>query len=64
MYGCADCSGCVHKSKCLYKYNAEKNTERHKVMKINERWEELREELREESKERDSPQELPGFEKA
>lgn len=29
-------------------------------MKINERWEELREEY----KERDSPQELPGFEKA
>ena len=60
VYGCADCSGCVHKSKCLYKYNAEKNAERHKVMKINERWEELREEY----KERDSPQELPGFEKA
>ncbi len=44
VYGCADCSGCEHKSKCLYKYNAEKNAERHKVMKINERWEELREE--------------------
>ena len=44
VYGCADCSGCEHKSKCLYKYNAEKNPERNKVMKINERWEELREE--------------------
>ena len=44
VYGCADCSGCVHKSKCLYKYNAEKNPDRNKVMKINERWEELREE--------------------
>ena len=30
--------------KCLYKYNAEKNPDRNKVMKINERWEELREE--------------------
>ena len=44
VYGCADCSGCEHKSKCLYKYNAEKNPDRNKVMKINERWEELREE--------------------
>ena len=44
VYGCADCSECEYKSKCLYKYNAEKNPERNKVMKINERWEELREE--------------------
>ena len=43
VYGCADCSGCEHKARCLYKYNAEKNAERNKVMKINERWEELRE---------------------
>ena len=44
VYGCADCSGCEHKAKCLYKYNAEKNPDRNKVMKINERWEELKEE--------------------
>lgn len=44
VYGCADCSGCEHKSKCLYKYNEEKNPDRNKVMKINERWEELKEE--------------------
>ena len=44
VYGCADCSGCTHKSKCLYRYNAEKNPDRNKVMKINERWEELKEE--------------------
>ena len=43
VYGCADCSGCEHKSKCLYKYNAWKDPDRNKVMKINERWEELRE---------------------
>lgn len=30
--------------KCLYKYNAEKYAEK-KVMKINERWKELKEEL-------------------
>ena len=43
IYGCADCSGCEHKARCLYKYNAEKNPDRNKVMKINEQWEELRE---------------------
>ena len=24
VYGCADCSGCEHKPKCLYRYNEEK----------------------------------------
>ena len=43
VYGCADCSGCEHKSRCLYKYNAEKNSDRNKVMKINEQWESLKE---------------------
>ena len=43
VYGCADCSGCEHKSKCLYKYKAGKGPDRNKAMKINERWEELRE---------------------
>ena len=43
VYGCADCSGCEHKARCLYKYNAEKDTERNKIMKLNEQWEELRE---------------------
>ena len=44
VYGCADCSGCQHKSRCLYKYNEEKDTEKNKVMKINEQWEGLKEE--------------------
>ena len=43
VYGCADCSGCEHKSRCLYKYNPEKDADKNKVMKINERWEELKE---------------------
>ncbi len=43
VYGCADCSGCVHKAKCLYRYNTEKDAEKNKVMKINEQWEELKE---------------------
>lgn len=44
VYGCADCSGCEHKAKCLYKYNAEKDAVKNKVMKINEQWETLKEE--------------------
>ena len=44
VYGCSDCSGCEHKAKCLYKYNAEKDADKNKVMKINEQWESLKEE--------------------
>ena len=44
VYGCEDCSGCVHKSRCLYKYNAENDQDKNKVMKINEQWEALKEE--------------------
>ena len=44
VYGCSDCSGCRHKEKCLYKYDAEKDAEKNKVMKINEQWEALKEE--------------------
>jgi len=44
VYGCEDCSGCEHKAGCLYKYNEEKDRDKNKVMKVNERWEELREE--------------------
>ena len=42
VYGCADCSGCEHKAKCLYRYNPEKDADKNKVMKINEQWEELK----------------------
>ncbi len=42
VYGCADCSGCEHKEKCLYKYNPEKDADKNKIMKINEQWEELK----------------------
>ena len=45
VYGCADCSGCEHKARCLYKYDAEKDAEKNKVMKINEQWEELKEKI-------------------
>ena len=43
VYGCADCSGCRHKAKCLYKYEPEKDADKNKVMKINEQWEALKE---------------------
>ena len=42
VYGCADCSGCEHKARCLYKYNPEKDADKNKIMKINEQWEELK----------------------
>lgn len=42
VYACADCSGCEHKSRCLYKYNPEKDVDKNKLMKINEQWEELK----------------------
>ena len=38
------CNGCRYKAKCLYKYDAEKDAEKNKVMKINEQWEALKEE--------------------
>ena len=41
VYSCMDCSGCEHKAQCIYRYNAQKNPDRNKVMKINERWEEF-----------------------
>lgn len=44
VYGCADCSDCEHKAKCLYKYNAEKDAEKNKIMKLNEQWETLKKE--------------------
>lgn len=43
VYGCADCSGCEYKARCLYRYHAEKDAEKNKVMKINEKWIELTE---------------------
>ena len=36
VYGYADCSGCEHKEKCLYKYDPQKDADKNKVMKINE----------------------------
>ena len=44
VYGCADCNGCPYKAKCLYKYKEETDADKNKVMKINERWEDLKEE--------------------
>lgn len=38
VYGCVDCSGCEHKAKFLYKYNAEKDAGKNKVLKLNEQY--------------------------
>ena len=42
VYACADCGGCEHKAKCLYKYDPEKDEDKNKLMKINEQWKKLR----------------------
>ena len=42
VYACADCSGCEHKAKCLYKYDSEKDADKNKLMKINGQWEKLK----------------------
>ena len=42
VYSCADCGGCEHKAKCLYKYDPVKDADKNKVMKVNEQWEELK----------------------
>ena len=34
VYGCCDCSGCEHKSKCLYKYNEEKGILNRRIRSI------------------------------
>jgi transposase len=44
VYGCDDCSGCEHKGRCLYKYDAKRDANKNKVMKINENWEDLKSE--------------------
>jgi len=44
VYGCEDCSGCEHKSRCLYRYDPEKDADKNKIMKVNEQWEALKEE--------------------
>ncbi len=44
VYGCESCKDCPHKAKCLYKYDEMKDADKNKVMKINERWEDLKEE--------------------
>lgn len=41
VYGCEDCSGCEHKARCLSEYDEEKHSDKNKVMKINETWDEL-----------------------
>jgi len=42
VYACEDCSGCQLKSKCLYKYNKDRDKNKNKVMKVNETWENLK----------------------
>lgn len=47
VFACEDCSGCSHKSKCLYKFDPEKHQDKNKVMKVNEKWDKLKTESEE-----------------
>jgi hypothetical protein len=42
VFACSDCSGCNYKPKCLYKFDPEKHQDKNKVMKVNEKWDELK----------------------
>ena len=42
VYACSDCSCCTLKAQCLYQYDEEKDIHKNKIMKVNEKWEELR----------------------
>lgn len=42
VYGCNDCSACNYKSQCLYKYDEAKHKDKNKVIKVNERWDNLK----------------------
>lgn len=42
IYRCRDCSGCNYKSQCLYKYDETKHKDKNKVIKVNERWDNLK----------------------
>lgn len=42
VYACQSCDGCSYKSGCLYQYDPQKNPHKTKVMKVNERWDELK----------------------
>lgn len=44
VYGCENCGGCEHKAKCLYKYDEVRDANKNNVMKINEKWEDLKSE--------------------
>ena len=47
VYRCSDCSGCNYKSQCLYKYDETKHKDKNKVIKVNERWDNLKAESHE-----------------
>lgn len=42
VYACDDCSGCHFKAECFYRYDPIKDTDKNKVMKVNQKWEDLK----------------------
>ena len=47
VYRCSDCSDCGYKSQCIYKYDEAKDKDKNKVIKVNERWDNLKAESHE-----------------
>lgn len=44
VYKCESCRGCEHKVKCLYNYDASKDSEKNKEIKVNYNWDRLKQE--------------------
>lgn len=42
VIACQSCEGCEYKSQCLYQYDPQKDSDKNKLMKVNERWDELK----------------------
>ncbi len=42
IYATQSCKGCIHKAKCLYKYDETKDIDKNKVMKVNQNWDQLK----------------------
>lgn len=42
VYACDDCNGCRFKAECFYRYDPIKDTDKNKVMKVNQKWEDFK----------------------
>ncbi len=42
IYQSESCEGCLHKARCLYKYDESKHLHKNKMLKVNHKWERLK----------------------